>query len=185
MEFKENKATLNLKIAFTGPESSGKTTLSKALAAHFSASWFVEHARDYLLQRNGKYDFEDIEKIAIEQENIRNKPELLSGLSVFDTENIVLYIWSMVKFQRCSSFIENQVANQKFDLYFLCNPEGVPWEYDPLRESENCRHNLFELYFQKMSDLHLPFFVLEGDFETRFSKVVEVVQGFVNSKELK
>ncbi len=37
-----------LKIIITGPESSGKTTLCKALANHFTIPFSKEYAREYL-----------------------------------------------------------------------------------------------------------------------------------------
>ena len=40
-----------VKIALFGPESTGKTTLAKQLAAHYDTAWTPEFARDYLQQK--------------------------------------------------------------------------------------------------------------------------------------
>ena len=48
-----------LRIAITGPESSGKTTLAIALAKHLKSKWVPEFAREYLEISNGKYDQEE------------------------------------------------------------------------------------------------------------------------------
>ena len=53
-----------LKIALTGPESSGKTTLSELLAKHFETDFIPEFAREYLEQTNGRYEKTDLAKIA-------------------------------------------------------------------------------------------------------------------------
>ena len=37
-----------LKIVLFGPESTGKTTLAKQLAAHFNTEWVPEYMRTYL-----------------------------------------------------------------------------------------------------------------------------------------
>ena len=37
-----------IKIAFVGPESTGKTTLASQLAEEFNTNWIPEFARDYL-----------------------------------------------------------------------------------------------------------------------------------------
>jgi nicotinamide riboside kinase len=37
-----------IKIVLFGPESTGKTTLSKQLAAHYNTYWVPEYARSYL-----------------------------------------------------------------------------------------------------------------------------------------
>ena len=40
-----------IKIAIYGPESTGKTTLSKQLADYFKTEWAPEFARDYLQEK--------------------------------------------------------------------------------------------------------------------------------------
>ena len=40
-----------LKVVVFGPESSGKTTLSRALASHYNVLWIEEFARDYLQEK--------------------------------------------------------------------------------------------------------------------------------------
>tara|TARA_B110000114_G_scaffold38957_1_gene40731 strand:- start:580 stop:774 length:195 start_codon:yes stop_codon:yes gene_type:complete len=41
-----------IKVVLFGPESTGKTTLSKQLARHYNTVWTPEYAREYL-QKNG------------------------------------------------------------------------------------------------------------------------------------
>ena len=45
------KKTDCLKIVLYGPESSGKTTLAKTLAAIYNTSWVSEYARNYLQEK--------------------------------------------------------------------------------------------------------------------------------------
>lgn len=164
-----------MKIAFTGPESSGKTSLSQAVAHYFKAQWFPEHARDYLLDKNGKYDFSDIEIIALEQEKTRKENEK-QGLKIYDTENSVLYIWSTFKYGKCAETIKKLLENQQFDHYFLCSPDGIPWEEDPLRESPNQRMELYELYFNQLQKQKVEFTVLKGDFDERLKMVIPIIE---------
>ena len=37
-----------IRVVLFGPESTGKTTLSKALARHYNSVWVPEYAREYL-----------------------------------------------------------------------------------------------------------------------------------------
>ena len=53
-----------LKIVITGPESSGKTTLAQALAAHYRVPWVAEYARDYLERLTQPYQEKDLLAIA-------------------------------------------------------------------------------------------------------------------------
>ncbi len=43
---------MQLKIVFTGPESSGKTTISKSFAELVTGKWVAEFAREYLQKKN-------------------------------------------------------------------------------------------------------------------------------------
>ena len=43
-----------IKIAITGPESSGKTTLCKSLSEHFKTPYITEFSRTYLEKKNGR-----------------------------------------------------------------------------------------------------------------------------------
>ncbi|PKR79753.1 hypothetical protein CW751_13590 [Brumimicrobium salinarum] len=170
-----------MKIAFTGPESSGKTSLSKAVAEHFDAQWFPEYAREYLLNSGGEYAYHDIDKIGVEQQKIRESTEL-SGIKIYDTDNIVLYIWSTFKYNKVSENIKALVQNQHFTHYFLCSPEGIPWEEDPLRESPNQRAELLDLYVAKLRNKNVDFTILKGGFKQRKQEAIAIIEEISLSK---
>lgn len=170
-----------MKITFTGPESSGKTSLSKAIAEHFDAQWFAEHARAYLMEREGKYSFNDIEQIGVEQQEIREANEQ-AGIKIYDTENTVLYIWSVFKYEKCAPKVKLLMDEQRFSHYFLCSPEGIPWEEDPLRESPNERAELFDLYLAELRKQNVDFTVLKGSFEERKQKSINIIEEISLSK---
>ena len=52
------------KIVFTGPESSGKTTISQAVAKKYNLPIVEEYARKYLTKLNRQYKYEDLIEIA-------------------------------------------------------------------------------------------------------------------------
>jgi nicotinamide riboside kinase len=52
------------KIAVIGPESTGKSALTKALARHYSSPYVDEYARDYVAKLNRPYTFDDLCEIA-------------------------------------------------------------------------------------------------------------------------
>ncbi|MEP6627267.1 MAG: ATP-binding protein [Ginsengibacter sp.] len=52
------------KIVVIGPESTGKSTLCKNLAAHYNSLWVPEYAREYLEKNGTQYNYENLLDIA-------------------------------------------------------------------------------------------------------------------------
>ena len=80
-------------VSIVGPESSGKTSLAKALSLHYRVPWLPEYAREYLEGRPS-YSEEDLEEIAREQ--VRREAAIIgenSGLVILDTDLVVIAIW--------------------------------------------------------------------------------------------
>ena len=70
-------ATDCLKVVVFGPESSGKTTLSRKLATHYNVSWIEEFAREYLQEKWDKEkkicELDDLLHIAHGQIKLENE----------------------------------------------------------------------------------------------------------------
>ena len=162
-----------MRVIFSGPECSGKSTLSGWLAKELNGHLCPEYAREYLSKKQNKYSFDEIEIIGRNQKknwNQKNKESIL----IMDTDFLVLKIWSDWKFKACSKFIEQEWENQQFDFYFLCKPD-IPWEYDKLRESKNERNELFQKYVLELNKKNIPYAILEGPLERRKQKIKAVL----------
>jgi nicotinamide riboside kinase len=160
-----------IRIAITGPECSGKTTLSMLLASHYNLDVIPEFARSYLGLKAGNYEAIDLDIIAQEQVNLWNE---YSTPLVCDTELTVLKIWSEVKYKRTSPIIQKLYEEQRFDYYFLCFPD-IPWEPDPLREHPEERVSLFEFYKKEINLFNRPFSVIRGNPDERLKQCVEII----------
>ena len=160
----------DVRIAFTGPESSGKTTMSKWLSEQLSFDFVNEYAREYLSKKTD-YNLEDLNKIAIEQYR-RNDA---SGNLVIDTEMLVMKVWCEEKYNSCSDQILEFFGRQKIDFYFLCKPD-IPWKYDPLRENPLDRDRLFMKYEENLNEQGYDYAVLEGTLLERQEMIIETVQ---------
>ncbi len=88
-----------IRIAITGPESTGKSMLTAQLAKHYKAVMVAEYAREYLEKLGRPYEYHDILKIAKGQLAIENAVLKSTEKFLFtDTEAIVTKIWCDVKF---------------------------------------------------------------------------------------
>lgn len=169
MEKNVNKQLI--RIAVTGPESTGKTTLAEGLAHKLNCLWVPEYAREYIDKINRPYDKHDVENIAHGQiKNLYEAEQKSNKILICDTELIVIKIWMEVKYGNCPEWIINEMKNQKFDLYLLCYPD-IPWTFDKQREHPNLREYLFELYEKELLNLNYNYFIIKGD---NISKRIEL-----------
>jgi nicotinamide riboside kinase len=167
-----------MKIVITGPECSGKSTLSNALATKAETGMLDELSRTYLNGLDRPYNLDDIIRIAhlhVEQEDLFAKQH---SLLILDTDLITLEIWTEEKFGVVPEYISDQVRSRMYDHYLLCSPD-FPWEYDPLRENPNDRDRIFDLYYSKLIGLNRSFSVLEGPHEQRLKKSLEIIQSLL------
>ncbi len=161
-----------LKVIVTGPESSGKTTLCKALSEHLKISFTEEYAREYLNTINREYKEEDLLEIA--------KGQLLSenNAQILDTDLITIKIWSEYKYGKSDKWILGQIEKQKSEnrYYLLCRPD-IPWEADPLRESPLNRDELFKIYKREIEELGHDYLIIEGKnrFKNSISKIASLI----------
>jgi NadR type nicotinamide-nucleotide adenylyltransferase len=166
-----------VKVAITGPESTGKSMLSQALASHYSAPWAIEYARDYLNQTGGTYVLSDLVRICEGQ--IRLEEHAISEaeeICFFDTDMLVLKIWSQYRFGTVPIPIEQAHSIRKYDLSLLCKPD-LPWTPDPFRESPDPEERmlLFNIYKSHLEDTARPFVVIDGDGARRLELAVAAV----------
>ena len=152
------------KVLITGPEASGKTTLSQFLARRFQVPWVPEFARTYLTALDRPYTEEDLLLILNGQLRLQNQHEGKHPLLFCDTGPEVIYIWSEVKFGQVDDYIQQQFRDVHYDLRLLCYPD-LPWEYDPLREAPDAqdRLRLYDKYVALLEQAGFPYTLIKGD----------------------
>ena len=149
------------KIVIIGPESTGKTTLTKALAKHFECDYVEEYARKFIEKLDRPYQQKDILTIAKKQIELEDKIKSKKPYLFLDTNLIVCKIWSQYKYSNCHSWILEQIKNREYDHYLLCDID-IDWEEDSQREHPNNRKELFEIYKKELSEFEKSFSIVSG-----------------------
>lgn len=165
------------RIAIVGPESSGKSDLSKSLGQEFDEPWVKEVSRAYLEAQNGKYEESDLLKIAKLQ--LEEEEKLFSEAKRFlfcDTNLLVIKIWAEWKYHKVDSELLNLWEPGNYDLHLLCYPD-LPYEDDPLRENPDPedRLTLFNKYQAELINSRVPFKLIKGKGKSRLKKAKEIL----------
>lgn len=183
------------KIVVIGPESTGKSMLSQLLAAHYHTEWCPEYAREYLLKNGTNYTYDDLLTIAkgqieLEEKTIQtiiskiSSPQQSSSHSLIfiDTDMYVMKVWCEFVFNKCHSFILDQIATRKYDLYLLCNTD-LEWVKDELREYPDLdtRQKLYQIYKDIMLNQPVPWIDISGPYHERFEKSVAAVDELIRN----
>jgi NadR type nicotinamide-nucleotide adenylyltransferase len=169
------------KIVLIGPESTGKSTLGNALAAHFNGTFVPEYARAYLTKHGTQYSYANLLTIAQGQllaEDVATAAATKNNTLLFiDTDMQVLKVWCEFVFNQCHNFILNQIVTRQYDLYLLCNTD-LPWAKDDLREYPDLptREKLFNHYKDILINQNTPWVEIAGKNEERLYTAIKAVQ---------
>lgn len=178
-----------LKIVLFGPESTGKTTLSKMLASHFNTQWVPEFSRDYLQQKwDEKMEIcsrEDILPIAAGQMHLENQKAKVANRVLFcDTNLLETVVYSRAYFERyCHPSLLKHALKAHYDLYFLTYID-VPWEEDDLRDRPHQREQMFAEFKKTLDEHNKPYHILRGSVEERFKTAVKLVEELIKEKNV-
>lgn len=165
-------ATDCLKVVVFGPESSGKTTLSRKLAAHYNVSWIEEFAREYLQEKWDKEkkicELDDLLPIAHGQIKLENEySQKSSKLLICDTDLLETKVYSETYFDGfCDPLLEKYAIQNKYNLYILTDID-IPWVKDDLRDRPNSRLEMFNAFKQALIKYNKPYITVSGDVDKR------------------
>ena len=160
------------KIAITGPESTGKTTLAKQLAHYYHTNYVPEFARFYMNSLKRPYTFEDVVHIAEQQMSWEDQLAKEGHEWLFcDTDLWVIRIWLLDKFGKVPYWIEKAINHSRYDFYLLMAAD-LPWQADALREDAERVETLFQKYYQQLSDAGESFAVVKGEGDDRFNNAL-------------
>ena len=172
------------KIVVIGPECTGKSTLCLQLAKHYQTLWCPEYAREYLETQGKDYTYEDLLTIAKGQidgeENVLSTVNSQQSTVFIDTDMCVMKVWCEFAFGKCHSWILNQIATRKYDLYLLCNVD-LPWIKDNLREYPDVetRNKLYHYYKDIMVNQCVPWIDISGNYDERLQVAINAVDELI------
>lgn len=181
---KQNPTNL-IKIVLFGPESTGKTTLSRQLAKHYNTVWTPEYLREFAQQKwdNQRLVCEenDVINIAKGQINLENKyAKKASKLLICDTDLLETKVYAEIYFDNfLNPKLEQAAIENTYHMYFLTYID-TPWEADDLRDKPEQRVEMFNTFKENLIKYNKPYVLLKGNKTTRLKKAIEVIDYLLN-----
>jgi len=170
----------SIKIVLFGPESTGKTTLSRQLARHYNSVWVPEYAREYLQNKwnNDRKTCEpqDLLPIAIGQMALENElAKKTDSVLICDTDLLETKVYSEAYYLGiCDPVLERFALENKYDLYFLTYID-TPWEADDLRDKPHERERMFNAFKNALIKYNRPYITLKGNKKERLQTAIKHV----------
>jgi NadR type nicotinamide-nucleotide adenylyltransferase len=159
------------KVLFLGAESTGKTTLVKALGDERHTA--LEFGRFMYDKREGKLRYEDMARIGkgqLEVENSRAAGLKMDEFLYCDTSPLTTRFYSEQWFGRVSDDLWDSVYKADCSYYkiFLCAPD-FPMVQDGTRQDEKFRNKGHEFYLKELAGKEYT--LLTGSLEERIATV--------------
>ena len=190
MEKRTQQSSPCLKIVLYGPESTGKTTLAKALADHYQTTWVPEFARNFLQEKWDKYQekctLEDLHTIAqgqLAEENAQVKKQ--TTLLFCDTNILVTKVWSETHFEGyCAPELNAILAEHPLRLLFVDRYRCSLGKDDFVTAHNNVKSML--AYFKaQLEHYNFPYLQLSGTLEERLIQATTLLDDLIHQQQPK
>ncbi|MGZ9585810.1 AAA family ATPase [Paenibacillus marinisediminis] len=170
------------KVVFVGAMSTGKSTITEALAARYETTFASEYGRDYWTEhqvdrRIGLAAFDEIAVGHIEREE---KALLEANRYLFvDTNAITTYMFALDYHGQAPELLTRLALEnaKRYDLFFLCD-DDIPYDDTWDRSGDQKRHVFHKQIIADLKERRIPYITLRGSLEERMRKVDEVLADY-------
>ena len=173
----EVKSYYTKRIVIMGPESTGKTMLTKRLADEYGVSYVPEYGREYTDTKPGKtLDINDFYTIAHHHNDDIIEAQLLGDkYLIIDTEAVTTKLFGQLYIDGyIDTRLDDIIKYQYFDLILLMDID-VPWVDDGSRDFPNDRQRHFNMIKNELDRLGRKYVIISGTYDERFDKAKKEV----------
>ena len=165
-----------LRVAILGAESSGKSTLAAALAAHYGTLWVPEYLREFV-ETEGRVPYETdqypIARTQMERENAA--AEQATRFLFCDTTPLMTALYSMVYWGRVDAQLAALDRVHDYAHTLVAALDG-PWIPDGLmRESEAVRQSVHRQVLAALERRAIPYTLVSGSLLERMLQADRVL----------
>jgi len=151
------------RIAILGAESSGKSTLAAALAAHYGTLWVPEYLREFV-ETHGRTPCED-DQLDIARVQVQRDDACAVHATRFlfcDTTPVMTALYSRFYWQRVDRRLAALAETRRYDLTLVTMPD-MPWTADGMqRESDEVRHTIHAMLLEMLEERGIGYELMGG-----------------------
>ncbi|MFF7338583.1 AAA family ATPase [Streptomyces sp. NPDC008163] len=196
------RAALARRVVVLGAESTGTTTLARALAAHYRqrggiwahTGYVAEYGREFserklaeLRERWPRAQWEDVTLTThdfphiAEVQNAREEEAARTGSPVLfcDTDSFATTVWHERYVGGRNPLVERIADRTAHHLWLLTGHEGVAFEDDGLRDGEELRPWMTDRFRAELTRTGRTFIEVTGSREARLARAVEAVDALL------
>ncbi|MGY0612555.1 AAA family ATPase [Luteimonas sp. A501] len=162
------------RIVLLGGESTGKTTLARALAARLGTTWVPEYGRELWEARGGRLEYADMLLIARAQ--VEREDAAAAGVArylVCDTSPLTTLLYSQAMFGRADPELA-RLAGRPYAQVLLCEPD-FGFVQDGTRRDPEFQAGQQAWYGRELASRGIAFERLRGSPGDRLRQVEEVL----------
>ena len=169
-----------IRVAVTGSECTGKTTLAEALSAHYETVWVPEFARQFVIEKGASPEYEDVEAIARGQIALEDERSgEASHILIKDGDLLSTIVYSYHYYGDCPHWIKLVSDKRSADIYLLADID-VPWISDgEQRDRGDRREQMHELFRSALNDRRLKFVEIHGSRRERLDAAVSAIDRLI------
>lgn len=163
------------KICFYGPESTGKSFMSKKMAAHFNTEYVPEVARELITAND--FTIDDICRIGKAQtERVLEKQRTSNRVLFCDSDLITTQIYSQHYLNEIPEILFELEKQITYNHYFLFDID-VPWIQDGLRDlgSEGQRKEMFSRFKTELEKRKIAYTLVRGNWTEREKIIYQIL----------
>lgn len=169
------RASFIERVAILGGESSGKTSLARALAERLATAWIPEYGRELWEARDGALRYGDMLDIA----TVQIERETQAALSanrwlICDTTPLTTASFSQVMFGEVDARLRS-LAERSYDHTLLCAPD-IDFVQDGTRRDEAFRVEQHDWYERQLTARGIRFVDLSGSLAKRLDTAVSALR---------
>lgn len=170
--------SLGRRVAVLGTESTGKTTLSRRLAAYFGATLVSEAGRD-LVQDSNAFSLSDLYRVAeAHAARIASAAATNPCLMALDTDVHITQSYARFVFGKPLDLPASIYALNRADVYLYLCPD-VPFVQDGTRLDESDRNRLDACHRETLAEYGIHFQEIRGNWDERWVQAMAAVKALL------